>query len=392
MRGGRGAIPPGPRAASRVLALAALGLLPAVLAGGVWRLERDRPLWRAPDLWGIVVERPPVPALPRLVLAVHYPWYGTPGGPTGRWRHWNHRRETTGDGRILGFHDPRRRAPGARVDIGAAHYPAEGSYDSRDPALVRRQVAQAQAAGLDGFLVSWWGRESEEARAFGDLLRLARPTGLRLAPYYEAGELWPRGAPGVAADLLALLDRHGDDPAWLRVDGAPVLFVYGAHRLRRPAWEFVRRRLAGARHRVVLIAEIPSLAWLTRHPGWLEGWAGLHVYSPAAILASGDDLAGAYAVRARLAREAGLAFVPAVAPGFDDRTVRMPGTLVPRAAGATYDATWAAALATEPDWILVSTWNEWHEGSEIEPSTEHGTRYLERTAAWAERFRRGDRS
>jgi hypothetical protein len=62
---------------------------------------------------------------------------------------------------------------------------------------------------------------------------------------------------------------------------------------------------------------------------------------------------------------------------------------VERAAGATYDETWRAALAADPPWILVSSWNEWHEGSEIEPSVEYGRRYLDATHAWAERFRQG---
>jgi len=78
-----------------------------------------------------------------------------------------------------------------------------------------------------------------------------------------------------------------------------------------------------------------------------------------------------------------------LAPGFDDRQVRTPGTVVDRAGGATYDLTWQAALSVAPPWILVSSWNEWHEGSEIEPSVEHGRRYLDATRAWAERFRRG---
>jgi hypothetical protein len=80
-------------------------------------------------------------------------------------------------------------------------------------------------------------------------------------------------------------------------------------------------------------------------------------------------------------------FMAAVAPGFDDRTIRAPGTVVPRDGGATYDATWRAALAADPAWVLVASWNEWHEGSEIEPSLEHGTAYLEATRHWAERFR-----
>ena len=62
-----------------------------------------------------------------------------------------------------------------------------------------------------------------------------------------------------------------------------------------------------------------------------------------------------------------------------------------RAYGATYDQVWQAAVSVQPPWILVSSWNEWHEGSEIEPSVEHGRRYLDATRVWAERFRQGGR-
>jgi hypothetical protein len=195
------------------------------------------------------------------VLAVHYPWYGTPTGPTGRWRHWNHVRLAYPRERVLGFHDPRQ-------SLGSTHAPAGGAYDSRDPAVLRRQIDAARAAGLDGFLVSWWGRESEEAAAFAALLSAARGTpGFALAPYYEAGELWRRGGTGVAADLEALLDRHRDEPALLRVAGIPVVFVYAAHRVRPPVWEYVRRRLAAGGRRVHLVGDAAGAAWLGRFDG-----------------------------------------------------------------------------------------------------------------------------
>src|SRR5262249_28017260 len=158
-----------------------LGILPVTLAVGVWRGARDRPLWLelgAPPI-------PPAPARflpdpPRLVLAVHYPWYGTPDGPTRRWRHWHHPRLEMPEERIIGFHGPGRLVGLGRVDIGATHYPEAGPYDSRDPARIRAQVAMAQAAGLDGFVVSWWGRESEEALGLDALFRHAAEAGLLL--------------------------------------------------------------------------------------------------------------------------------------------------------------------------------------------------------------------
>jgi glycoprotein endo-alpha-1,2-mannosidase len=325
--------------------------------------------------------------LRRLVLAVHYPWYGTPDGPTGRWHHWNHARLEMPEERVVGFHDPRHLAGRGRLDVGATHYPEVGPYDSRDPALIRAQLAQAREAGVDAFAVSWWGRESEEALGLAALFREASAAGLVLAPYYETGGLWPRGAAGVTADLARLLDRHGQEPAWLRVAGIPVVFLYASHRLSPRAWDAVRARLAAEGRRLFLIADAPSPEWLAARPDWLPRFDALHVYTPVVFLARGRDLGATYSALAALARAAERPFIPAVAPGFDDRQVRTPGTVVDRSDGATYDQTWEAALAVDPPWILVSSWNEWHEGSEIEPSVEHGRRYLDVTRAWADRFR-----
>jgi hypothetical protein len=366
--------------------LVVLALLPAAFAYALWSLEVHRPLWLAPALWGIPPE-PPRPAIgsSRLVLAFHYPWYGTPAGPSRRFRHWNHPRVDPTTGRILGFYDPRRRASASgQLELGAAHRPLAGPYDSRDPAVIGRQLREARLAGLDGFVVSWWGRESEEARTFARLLEAARGTGLRLAPYYEAGELWVRGPAAVALDLEALVDRHGHATALLRVGGVPVIFVYGAQRLRPGGWEYVRRRLAAGGRAVYLVGD-------SHRARWLGHFDALHVYSPVRFLAAGADLATAYREWADTARSAGIAFAPSVAPGFDDRAIRRPPTVVPRRDGATYDATWQAALAVAPRWILVASWNEWHEGSEIEPSREHGTRYLDATRDWAQRFRAAPR-
>jgi hypothetical protein len=290
---------------------------------------------------------------------------------------------------VVGLRDPRRALEPGRPDLAAAHYPAGGPYDSLEPGVIRAQLDTARAAGLDGFAVSWWGRESDEARAFAALLAAARGGPLTLMPYYEAGELWRRGGPGVAADLEGLLGSLGDEPAWLKVDGAPVVLVYGAHRLGRDAWEYVVRQLAAGPRRPFLVVDAPSATWLERQPAWLRRFDGLHTYTPIGTLARGRDLDATYRDLAATARAAGRPFMPAVSPGFDDRVIRRPGTLVRRSAGATYAATWRSALAVDPAWVLVSSWNEWHEGSEIEESREHGRAYLDATRHWAARFRAG---
>jgi len=78
-----------------------------------------------------------------------------------------------------------------------------------------------------------------------------------------------------------------------------------------------------------------------------------------------------------------------VSPGYDDtrlddgRAVRV----TPREQGAYYDAQWQAAFASGADWVLVTSWNEWWENSQIEPSALYGDFYVGRTRAWADAFR-----
>src|SRR5262245_49633689 len=48
---------------------------------------------------------------------------------------------------------------------------------------------------------------------------------------------------------------------------------------------------------------------------------------------------------------------------------------------------WKAALTTRPDWVMVTSWNEWSENTQIETSELYGDFYRRRTAAWARRYR-----
>lgn len=357
-------------------------MLLAVLgfALALYRIDRDRPVWLRPHLWGAPRPRTVIEAPPALVLAFHYPWYGTPAGPTGRWRKWNHPVTDPRTDKILGFHDPTRLIGPGRQDIGAAHYPVNGPYDSRDPAVIHRQIQVARAAGVDGFIVSWWGVESEEDLTFRVMLDIAAREAFPLTIYYETGELWRRGGQRVASDLEAVLDRYGAHPAFLRVNGIPVIFLYAVHRLRVPVWEYILRRLHAGGRRVILLGD-------SIREGWLERFDGLHYYSPLPFLAKASSPASTARHWSALASRARLLFAPAVAPGFDDRVIRQPGTLVERRNGALYEETWNAALAVDPDWVLVSSWNEWHEGTEIEPSREYQDTYLALTRHWAEVFR-----
>lgn len=82
--------------------------------------------------------------------------------------------------------------------------------------------------------------------------------------------------------------------------------------------------------------------------------------------------------------------VAQIGPGYDDRQV--PGRRTPvreREDGRFYDHSWQVVLRTRPELVLLETWNEMHEGTEICSTLELGDRYEQATRRWVEKLRSG---
>jgi hypothetical protein len=312
----------------------------------------------------------------KLVLAFHYVWYGTPFGPAEQWRHWP------------GGHEPKYNPDlvyyGKRM-IDAPDYPLDGVYDSLDPVVIRRQLRELPQAGIDASIVSWWGIDDYSDRVLDALVEKAAGTGHRITLYYETPMVKRRKgeqteADRIFEDLKHILARHAAKDAWLKVDGKPVVVLYVVNTYPLPVWQEAKDRLKAEGFDPFFLGDTFNLEALSVMDG-------LHTYNPVRRLVTGEDVAATYRQVAEGVHSQGKLFAATVIPGFDDRKIRTPGTLLARENGGCYNKTWQAALGCEPDWVLVTSWNEWHEGSEIEPSLEHGTEYLWLTAQWAKGFK-----
>ena len=77
---------------------------------------------------------------------------------------------------------------------------------------------------------------------------------------------------------------------------------------------------------------------------------------------------------------------PSVGPGYDARRGSGDPVVKPRRNGATYDAMWRAAIAARADRVTITSYNEWHEGTQIEPAARPRRRgryrYLSYDGAW----------
>jgi glycoprotein endo-alpha-1,2-mannosidase len=299
------------------------------------------------------------------IAIFYYPWYSTPAMDSG-WAHWLPTVSLGGP------------------EIASNYYPARGLYSSSDPRVVGAQMREIAAAGIHEVVSSWWGWGSAEDQRLPLVVRAAGAAGLVVAVHIEP---YPgRTIQTVEADI-----------AHLRTLGITRFYVYRPFDFAEADWAALRDRLTG----VQLFAQtaLPGHAAAAR-------FDGIYTYD---VLLWGSDTFG------RLCRQAhsvGLLCMPSVGPGYE--ASRSTGDLrtKSRRDGATYDAMWRAALGSSADGVTITSYNEWHEGTQIEPAQAlhvqaaavgamdsyegayglHGRAaqraYLDRTAYWTVAFAR----
>ncbi|MCX6031135.1 MAG: endo-1,3-alpha-glucanase family glycosylhydrolase [Chloroflexi bacterium] len=260
-------------------------------------------------------------------------------------------------------------------------------YVSRDRGVMVRHIEQAKAAGIDALVVSWYGprvQDNQTETNFRVMLDEAAARGFRLAVDFEVTSPFIGGPGDAQAALKTLLETHARHPAYLRSGGKPVIFFWRQQRFDVSTWAAIRQAV-DPNHASLWIEEGVDTAPLSVFDGH-------HLYSvtwnpPTDLSYTANKFARFvrnYAVQAGAAK----VYVATVMPGYDDRTTgRGDAFAVGREDGAYYARSWQAAIGSAPDWIVITSFNEWPEGSYIEPSQAFGNRYLELTAQWSAAFR-----
>jgi hypothetical protein len=270
-------------------------------------------------------------------------------------------------------------------------------YSSSDPAALARHIDQAKSAGVQGFIASWWGPDNSIDRNFQTLLDTAWDKNFKIALYFETMAAdGPRDEVTILEWLRYALSRYGNHPAFFKVGGKPVIVIWVSFTVKLEVWDRIFRQLRSEGLDAVFIGAYDSAE---PELDLLDVFDGLHNYNILGIVNRNEEVPD---ILARAYEETGravhyyplLADIPSlkiwtatVQPGFDDRLI--PGRqtpLLPRLDGGLYQATWEAALASQPDWILITTWNEWWENTQIEPGRLYGDQYLamtwDRYRAW----------
>jgi hypothetical protein len=296
----------------------------------------------------LLLPRPAAARSERLVLAFYYAWYDL-----ATWR------------------------SGQTPDLPAT------LYASSDAHAMARQIEQAQRAGIDAFLLNWWGSGNPTDTNLAALLDLAAARGFRVGVDFDPNSPFMHTPADYAAGLQYLLETHARHPAYLRSGGQPVLFFFNTGRISVDAWRQIRAQVDPQRE-TLWIAEGIDLRYQAVFDGhhlYSVAWA--NQIPPSATLPKWGQRVQRYNTQ----RTASKLWVATVMPGYDDTHVRTNGFVVGRRGGDYYRECWEAALASDADWVVINSWNEWPEGSYIEPSQTYGELFLEITRDYVARFK-----
>jgi hypothetical protein len=273
-----------------------------------------------------------------------YPWYSNMQHD-GAYAHWTQ-----------GGHEP-------PFDLASQFYPARGPYSSADPRVLRAQMREIASTGVDEVVSSWWGQGSPEDARLPAVLRAARRVHLRVAvqlePYAE------RSIASTASDV-----------AYLRSLGIRDVYVYRSEDFTVEDWWTVTRQPTGVR----LFAQTTRVGFAAR-----AGFAGFYTYD--ILLYDGAK----FGRLCEQARAAGILCAPSVGPGYEATAATGDIRVKPRQDGYTYDSMWRAAEAAGADVVTITSYNEWGEGTQIEPAG-HGGRYESYDGAYGLHGRAAERA
>lgn len=311
------------------------------------------------------------------VHSFFYLWYGTPE-VDGNWSHWNHHLIPHWTESVRAQYPPQSVHWLPPHDLHSPFYPLHGPYSSRDLQHTRGQMVAMREAGIECAVASWWGRPGHSGGdsqgvltddALGVLLEAAALEGVGVAFHLEPYE--GRSVESLRSDLSYLHTRFGEHPGLYRARGGkPWFYVYDSYHISPAEW---RRLLTARGDLTVRHTELDGVfigLWLERQHGAEladSGFDGSYTYFATEGFSFGSSPSN-WPSMARQHPE--LLFVPCVGPGYDDSRIRPWNSHNHRArnGGEYYKKMWEQALASGPDFVGVTSFNEWGEGTQIEPA------------------------
>jgi hypothetical protein len=275
--------------------------------------------------------------------AFYYPWYGS---SDDSWKHWN---GPAKNGVV--YNAPKTWYSHYLPDRENGQFdPSNDLYDSNQWDTVHWQLELMNRAGIQFVISSWNGIGDYSDIAFRRILLdyMKRPDNpypsLLWTVYYEAEGFRDPSESDIKNDLNWIINNYCNDPNYFKIDGKCVIFVYGDPNdgpgyVTR--WADVRNSLGNV---FIVLKVFPGFE---NYASWVDGW---HQYAPA----------NRY--------EEHLPYSAFASPGFSQPDNPDPNVKeLKRDVNEFRDAV-AKLKASGARFKLIETWNEYHEGTQVEPA------------------------
>lgn len=268
--------------------------------------------------------------------------------------------------------------------------PLLGDYSSHNAAALEQQMVWAKSAGIQGWFVSW-NDTAPDNRGLKLLVQVATREHFKLAVICQGLDIDGKTPPGAeteseaeaeaeseaAKEFQTFVTQFAPDPVFLKI-GGKALTIWGDTSEFTPAQ--VEAVTAPVRGKLLVLGTQDDVASYQQIARYTDG--DVYPWSPTDPQADKGYPAELTALAAAVHGDDGY-WIASFGPGFDAQPVGGTGA-VPRDGGQTLRAEYAAALASSPDMLGVTSWNGFDEDSSIEPSKKYGHFYLNALAALRE--------
>ncbi len=333
------------------------------------------------------------------VFCFYYNWYGNPEHD-GKYIHWAHP--------VLkpkGIDSTQKITGGDNV--AANFYPLLGPYSSNDAVVTRKHMRMMAKAGIDVVVVTWWNKGDFTDKSIPLILDEAMKNGVKVAFHIEPFS--GRNARTTKAAIEYIIDTYGMHPAFYRsaaLDGKTFFFMYDSYLTTDKEWATLLLPGGDISIRNTKYDAIMIGLWVKKGEEEYflnSGFDGFYTYFASEGFTYGSTVSNWPAMNL-WAKENNKIFIPCVGPGYIDTRVRPwnDRNTKDRESGKYYDQIFSAAMKCKTKYIGITSFNEWHEGTQIEPAKPFHSQafnyldylpqktnyYLKRTKYWTNKFQK----
>ncbi len=309
------------------------------------------------------------------VLCHYMPWFerSITNGKTN-YEHWKWGGENP--------HNPDNSIYGNLRDIASVYYPRIGVYDSSDADVLDYHILTAKAAGIDAFVVDWHKPHDAVDRNMNILFERAEKLNFKVMVCYEEKACFPHwnqitqreeAVKKAVSDFRYLADKYFSRSNYWKKNEKPCVIVFSS-------WGEaggIGKKVFTPGEWDTILAAAPDI-YLGR-----QNFDTNYTSSRSAFAWDGDKAYSDwyYVEGDNLVKSGKLDFyIGSALPGFDDRGVWGWGDGPRFTANMgldTFSRYWDAFEASACDVMQIVTWNDFEEGTVIEPTVQFGNLYLD---------------